>query len=170
MTLINVRKFCLQRKFKKLTSQRLLNNVDELNSIKKVGVITTADCLHWSNLDAMISEKFGVEECSVLAFHEKEVSDNNPVGFCEKDFNSQGDIVKESVQNFVNQSFDLLICYFDVPNLYLEYLTILTTSNFKVGFTGVNSDLFHLEIKIEAQQTQLFLQETKKYVNLFVKN
>ena len=48
--------------------------------------------------------------------------------------------------------------------MYLEYATAKSNSKYKAGFTGVNSDLFDIEVKVEMTEVDQFLSELKKYL------
>jgi acetolactate synthase small subunit len=68
------------------------------------------------------------------------------------------------LQSFLEQPFDLLIGYFNTNNLYLETAILQSNATFKAGFSGVNSDLYELEIAGNIKDIHQFLSELKKYL------
>ncbi len=74
-----------------------------------------------------------------------------------------------SVSGFVEQSFDLLICFYGEKNLYLEYVTLQSKAAFKVGFTHSNIQSLDLEIVVPTENIDGFFEEIKKYLTILGK-
>jgi len=86
--------------------------------------------------------------------------------FSENDFDWKGRIKDSSLQSFVDAPFDLLICYFDTNNIYLESLVKQSQASFKIGFSKVNQSLFDLEISESIEKVDNFNAEVKKYLQI----
>ena len=89
--------------------------------------------------------------------------------FTEKDIDWNGNIKDPSLESFLENPFDLLIGYFDINNLYLEYCALKSNATFKIGFAKVNDKLFDLVVSEDPKKIDSFIEVIKKYLELLHK-
>lgn len=89
--------------------------------------------------------------------------------FTEKDISWNGKVKDPSFEGFLENSFDLLIGYFDENNLYLEYCALKSKATFKIGFSKVNDKMFDLVVSEDPKNIDSFIDVIKKYLELLYK-
>jgi hypothetical protein len=72
------------------------------------------------------------------------------------------------VNNFINKSFDILICLNLGQNIPLRYVSALTKARFKIGkYEAGIPNIYDLEIKIDGQVTlRQMIEQVNHYLNL----
>ena len=89
--------------------------------------------------------------------------------FTEKDIDWKGVVIDASLESFLAHPFDLLIGYFNVNNLHLEYCALKSKATFKVGFSGVNDKIYDLVISENPNNIDSYMTVAKKYLKLLHK-
>ena len=163
-----------QHFIKKKISKLLANSShDASKSDKKivtVGILTKEKFSNSYEFQTMITEKLNLRNPKTYSLRNYEKNQEKSFKhFSEKDFSWKAEIIDPSLISFVDQPFDLLLCYYSKPNSILEYVTLLSKASFKVGFSEVNSNLFDLEIAVESTNPEEFLFEAHKYLNILNK-
>lgn len=155
--------------------QKLLTNTTDLRSvsnqkIRTVGILTKEKYFKAFPLQEIITDQLGLQNSKIYSYKNYEKSEEKSYKhFSEKDFSWRGEIIDSSLQGFVEEPLDLLICFYSKPQSYLEYLTLLSKASFKVGLAGVNSNLFDMEISTDISKTDEFFTELKKYLSILQK-
>ena len=90
----------------------------------------------------------------------------NKTLFSSKDISWRGVFKTPHLTKFSNQKFDLLISYYAADNLVLNAVSSLTTSNFKVGLHSDLYDTHDLVLTVDVNQTDLFIEELNKYLEI----
>lgn len=142
-------------------------------SIKTVGIIF--DESYFYEKEDLVKElvKNGIleENIKVLVFKDKvkkkEVFDY-PV-FSYTDLTWNGRIEKKEVNDFVAETFDLLINYYDTEKSTLLLVSHLSKASFKVGFSVVDKRLNHFMIDTNAENYKVFIDELFKYLRILNK-
>ncbi len=142
-------------------------------SIKTVGIIF--DESYFYEKEDLVKElvKNGIleENIKVLVFKDKvkkkEVFDY-PV-FSYTDLTWNGRIEKKEVNDFVAETFDLLINYYDTEKSALLLVSHLSKASFKVGFSVVDKRLNHFMIDTNAENYKVFIDELFKYLRILNK-
>jgi len=164
-----------QHFIKKKVSKMLTNSlpVDRQSKNKKilsVGIVTKEKYFQEYDLLSFTTEELQLRNPKIFSFRKfeknQEVSYKH---FTEKDFNWKAEITNPSLENFINEPFDLLICYYTKSNTHLDYISLLSKATFKVGFAALKSQLFDLEINVQSDQVNAFFAETKKYLTILKK-
>lgn len=160
----------IQKKTAKLVQEVINNRVASNQKINSVGILTTNSIFNEWKLQDLVIEKFELRNPKIYSFR-KYSKDNEKSykHFSENDFNWKGLIVDSSLTSFLEQQFDLLLCFYPSKNSYLEYVTLLSDARFKVGFAEINGHLFDLEISVKSDQIDNFLSEAKKYLSILGK-
>jgi len=81
-----------------------------------------------------------------------------------KDFGWYGKIESEKLKNILTNTYDLLINYSKVDNVYLNILLLQSKTIFRVGFAHLDKRLYDLLIKCESDEIALFHKELIKYL------
>ena len=145
--------------------------LDEVNKkVLSVGILTKEEFYVQFDLQKAVIDQLALRNPKIYSYRKfdkhKEQSYKH---FTEKDLNWKAEVTEPSFHNFLNEPFDLLICYFNKPDCILEYVTLLSKATFKVGFAGVNADLFDLEIALPTGDTKVFFFEVQKYLKILKK-
>ena len=163
--------YFLQRKVKKLQkSEQLSTTVAKNKKIVSVGILTEEKFREKFDLRQMTAEMFHIKNPKIYSFraYNKEL-EKSFKHFSEKDFNWKGEITETSFQSFLNEPFDLLICYFSEGNIMLKYAAQVSNATFKVGFTSINTNLFDLNIAVKLEEVDQFFFESRKYLTILGK-
>lgn len=153
-----------------LTNVNSGNRLAKNNKIVSVGILSEDKYTQQYDLTSKVTTELGVQSPSIFSFRKfdkkQEVS---PTCFTAKDLNWKGEIVNEELKKFVDQPFDLLICYYSKSNLHLDYLSLLSKATFKIGFAELEAQFLDLEVVVKSDQVNDFFSETKKYLKILQK-
>ena len=170
--------FMLQKLKLVLLQKKLNKNLLDFNKsrvflskeIQTVGVLTTDFISSSLNLQQEIEQLLPVRNTKIMSYRNYSKKDAPSFNhFTQKDLNWNGEFTQQNLQSFLDQPFDLLIGYFTNSNIVLETAMVTSKATFKVGFSGVNSDLFDVEISGNTNQPQPFISELKKYLLILKK-
>lgn len=146
------------------TNKSIVDN----QKIHKIGILTLKESNEVYDFKEKIKKVFpktrSVHQYIYRSFNKSD--EKSYYFFSENDFDWKGKIKDASLQSFVDESFDVLICYFDTNNIFLESLVKQSQSNFKIGFSNVNQSLFDLEISVPIEEVDNFNTEVKKYLQI----
>lgn len=160
----------IRKKINKLSSQLEEGRIVSQKEIQSVGILTTEEISSKIDLQKQVEKNLGIRNSKIYsfkAFHKlDEVSYKH---FSEKDINWKGTFIQPNFLSFLEQPFDLLIGYFNTPNLYLEMAVLQSKATFKSGFAELDSKLYELEISEKIDNVQGFSQELKKYLIILKK-
>ena len=156
------KKFFLRRQFQKRLIENDVHRIVSQKEIKTVGIITTEEISKWINVKGEVEKILNLKDVKMYSFRPQNKNSNKY--FSEKDFNWQGNIYKPDFKSFIDEPFDLLIGYFNKNNLFLESSVLQSNASFKVGISGVNQELYDIEIAETPIETERFFLELKKYL------
>lgn len=89
--------------------------------------------------------------------------------YTTNDISIKGEVKKQSVQDFLNQPFDMLVSYYDEPKASLNLIAKKSKAKFKVGFATIDKRINHFMIDTTKEEYQLFVQELFKYLHVLNK-
>jgi len=89
--------------------------------------------------------------------------------FSPKDFGWNGKIKNLDLEAFINEPYDMLVCFFKNPVLQLDLITAASKANLKVGISAEHERFYDLIIDVELKDINIFKQELKKYLNILKK-
>lgn len=154
------------KKLSALPSNSLANNKE----IHSVGILASDNFSNLFDIQEKVREKLNLRNAKIYSYRTFDADlEKSYKHFCEEDFNSKGEIVETSFKSFIDEPFDLLICYYKDKQQLLEYATSLSKATFKVGFADVNAKLFHLEINSSPLDEDLFFEEVHRYLTILNK-
>lgn len=170
MILQKIKHYYLQKKIARLLAVIANEKIHSREKINSVGILIQSEFLNANQIQDLVVKKLNVKTSKVYRYRRlvknKEKSDTD---FSNKDFNWKGDIRNQNLLSFVKEPTDLLICLCSERNPYLEYLILQSNAGFRVGFAGVNPELYDLEISVNKSQLEVFLDEIKKYLTILGK-
>ena len=160
----------LKKKLNKLLSQADSSRTPSSEKIKSIAIISNEDISTEIDLQKEIEIILKARNIKIYSLRKYNKSDEfSYKHFTKKNVNWKGQFTEESFKCFLEEPFDLLIGYFNKNNLYLERAVLESKAEFKVGFTGVNSKLYEIEISEKIQNITGFTSELKRYLQILKK-
>jgi len=162
--------------FLKRILKKNLQNVKSISSavsIQTVGLLI--DESYFFEKEDLVEElkTYGILEKNIkLVVYRDKLRKNESYSqptFSIKHLNWKSEITNPEVNDFVNESFDLLISYYDVEKAILLNITHNSKALFKVGFSSVDKRLNHLMIKTNAENYTVFVHELFRYLKILNK-
>lgn len=144
----------------KVTSIGVVFNTDEINEIPDFNGLAQALGIEKEKVE-VIAFKYRVEE------KEKE-SLFNPT-FSSKQIGWRGLIKDQTLQQFLNKEFDILISYYKKDVTALKLITVASKAKLKVGVLETDERINDIIIKTEVNNFSTFTSEIKKYLNILNK-
>lgn len=108
----------------------------------------------------------GLKELKSLMPENENESGGHTNYFDEKMIKFSGKFVSPALQNFVSNDFDVLINFYEEDHYLLNVVAASSKAKFKVGFASVNNRINDLVIGTPAGNTNVFIQELKKYLKI----
>jgi hypothetical protein len=160
---------------KRIISSKLSSvNLEATSSkINTIGIII--DESYFTAIDFLKKEieQYGVEEKNIqILLFKKKVSKKEIVKelfFTRSNVKLNGEINKEDVNAFLEQSFDMLINYYEVEKPSLLLVSKVSRAKFKVGFSSIDKRINHLMINTSLIQYKEFISELFKYLKILNK-
>lgn len=144
----------------KVASIGVVFNTDEINEILDFNGLAQALGIEKEKVE-VIAFKYRVEE------KEKE-SLFNPT-FSSKQIGWRGVIKDQTLQQFLNKEFDILISYYKKDVTALKLITVASKAKLKVGVLETDERINDIIIKTEINNFSTFTSEIKKYLNILNK-
>ena len=89
--------------------------------------------------------------------------------FCSREQLSVMGNFTEDMNVFFQKKSDLLVNYFSQKDPFPELISINCKSKLRIGFFNANLRINDIILKISPVKTDLFLNESKNYINAFLK-
>ncbi|WP_296385939.1 hypothetical protein [Winogradskyella sp.] len=107
----------------------------------------------------------------IIAFTTDDRLDHNQwdTYYSPKDFGWKGKINNTDLQDFIDETYDVLISYYKEETLQLNLITAASKANLKVGLSRNDERLYDLIINVKPKEIQIFKREFKKYLNILNK-
>lgn len=134
--------------------------LDARNSVDVMSVMRLADHLGVKAIDLDV---LGLKESKDTA---KQQPSNNTNYFDEKMISNSGSFKSDSIHNFVNKSFDVLISFYGHQQIGLDIVAATSKAKFKVGFATVDNRINDLVIGVDPDNSDLYISELKKYLKI----
>lgn len=166
--------------FKNFYTKKIVkNNLFDVKNSTHNDTITTVGILFdetYSNEKAtLVSEiiKNGIDKKNIKVLSFKDKINKNEVYdypiYSQSDLNWSGKIDTINVEDFISESFDLLINYYEIEKVPLLAVSHLSKAKFKVGFSTVDNRLHHLIIETNIEKYDIFVSELFKYLKILNK-
>ncbi len=169
--------------FKGLRNKSILNSIDSqlkkrenyhgVVVLKKLAVLIDAR----KEVDVFsvvkLADNLGVKSSQLhimgfkdLKAHVEEQDGGHTHYFDEKMINYTGGFKSTSLNNFVTESYDVLINFYEENHSILNLVAASSKAKFKVGFSSVDNRINDLVIGTPTNNTDLFISELKKYLKI----
>jgi hypothetical protein len=166
--------------FKEKSNQKYVNNllntrVPAVNSnkVKTVAVLLSASEFHEFEVFRVYFKALGLSspKHKIIAFTLDDKLEHNKwnTHYSPKDFGWKGKIKDRDLQNFIDEPYDVLICYYKNELSQLKQITAASNANLKVGISIKDERLYDLIIDVSLKEINVFKQELKKYLNILNK-
>ncbi|WP_418636693.1 DUF6913 domain-containing protein [Winogradskyella sp.] len=143
------------------------------NKIKTIAVLLNASEFHEFEVFRVYFKELGLTspKHKIVAFTMDDKLDYNQwnAHFSPKDFGWKGKIKNIDLEDFINEPYDMLLCFYKNPVLQLNLITAASKANLKVGISNEDERLYDLIIDVELKDINIFKQELKKYLNILKK-
>jgi hypothetical protein len=143
------------------------------DKIKTVAVVLNANEFHEFEVFRVYFKALGLisPKHKIVAFTMDDKLEHNQwnAHFSPKDFGWKGKIKNSDLESFINEPFDMMICFYKNPVLQLNQIVAASKALFKVGISNEDERLYDLIIDIELKDINIFKQELKKYLNILKK-
>ena len=151
------------------TRQSAVNN----NKVKTVAVLLNTSEFHEFEVFRVYFKELGLTspKHKIVAFTLDDKLEHNKwnAHYSPKDFGWKGKIKNLDLETFINEPYDMLICFFKNPVLQLNQITVASKANLKVGISTEDERLYDLIIDVDLKDINIFKQELKKYLNILNK-
>ncbi len=134
--------------------------LDARQSVDVMSVMRLADQLGVKALDLDV---LGLKEPKDTA---KQKASNNTNYFDEKMISSSGSFKSNSIEDFVNKPFDVLISFYAVEQKGLDLVAAKSNAKFKVGFANVDNRINDLVLGVDPNNSDQYISELKKYLKI----
>jgi hypothetical protein len=159
-----------KNKLNQLLAQTDKSRTPPLSIVKSIAIITSEDISSKIDLQKEVEKILGARNVKIYSLRNFDKKDDfSYKHFTKKDINWSGQFTEPSFQCFLETPFDLLIGYFNTNNLYLKRAILASQAEFKVGFSGVNSNLYEIEISEKTENITAFTSELKRYLQIIKK-
>jgi hypothetical protein len=157
----------LKNKFDTLLAQTEVDRTISSYKIQSVGIITLEEISSKIDLEREIAAVLGLKNAKIYSFRKFSKTDVfSYKHFTEKDMSWRGRFTNTNFQVFLEEPLDLIIGYFQGHNIFLETAILQSKAHFKVGFSGVNSQLYEIEISEKIENTMAYTTELKRYLKI----
>lgn len=86
--------------------------------------------------------------------------------FKGSDISWSGKVISKRVAAFLDQRFDLVVCFTKEENKLLKYLLRALDADLKVGRQQESEYLYDLSISTSYEEVEIFISEVKKYLKI----
>lgn len=166
-----IKEFLIKKALFKNTNPFLDNN--DVQKIKSIALLIDESEKEYHHELIEQFNKFSIDDLkiNVLIFKSKIKKDTiiDVPFFTSKDISLTGNIKAKSINDFLNEKYDLQVNYFGNKNTFLSYVSGKTVTKFKAGFPTVDYRLNDLIIETEINNTKEFTAELFKYLKGFNK-
>jgi len=141
--------------------------------VKTVAVLLNANEFHEFEVFRVYFKELGLNspKHKIIAFTLDDKLEHNKwnTHYSPKDFGWNGKINNVDLETFINEPFDMLLCYYKQEVLQLDLITAASKANLKVGISKNDERLYDLIIDVALKDINVFKQELKKYLNILNK-
>lgn len=165
-----MKKIFVNKRYNKLLQEAEANRQVNIDKIKTIGIISTDEISKCINIKEETDIIFDFTSSKIISFKDQiKKGESSTLHFSDKSFGWKGQVKDPNLKSFLDKPFDLLIGYFNKPNLYTELAVLHSKAKFKTGISKVNQSLYELEINEIPKNTERFLVELKKYLQILNK-
>ncbi len=146
-----------------------------VKSFKTMAIIIPYECSIDEKVFIDLSKNLNISmnRVTILTFSKKKILKNksnfkNRIYFTRNQLSFTGNFPME-IKAVFKKKFDLLVNYFSEQSVFPELISINFNSNLRIGFSEANNQINDIVLDLKLDQTDLFLDESKKYLNSILK-
>ena len=166
--MFNIKENSIRRKTKELVKTLSKRQIPS-GPVRKVAVLNNPQSnLTFENLKYVQKAlNLSSSQFDIFTFKEKNDHYNELRGIvADKDvFSSFGKIKTPEILEFLDKSYDLLLDFTAMTNIYEKYLSLSIKSSFRVGYKNTE-ELYDLMVDIPKKDIKLFTDETVRYLKV----
>ena len=167
--------FILRYRFKKKFKNLKNQSKQSIKTFKSMVIIVPQEFAVSNKFFMDLSEELNIstKKITVVVFSKKKrlkISTDfiNQIFCSKKQLGISGDFPDEMIALF-EKKFDLLVNFFNEKDIFPELISINCKSKLRVGFFKANHKINDVILDITPNETDLFLNESKNYLNTFLK-
>ncbi|MFY7811485.1 MAG: DUF6913 domain-containing protein [Flavobacterium sp.] len=165
-----IQNYFIQKKIENLKSQ---NYPYHTNKIKNILLVIDESHQDYKTKIIFKIKEMGINENNLTVLIYTQNLEKNKkyefTTFSNESFSNFGIEKSEELIAVLNQSFDLLITFYEDKNLLLEYIVHRIKCGFKVGLSKSQNQFFHLTVNSSLENVKIYLSETFKYLKILNK-
>ena len=164
-----------EKSIQKYVNKLLASRKAQVNSnkVKTVAVLLNTSEFHEFEVFKVYFKELGLNspKHKIIAFTLDDKLEHNKwnTHYSPKDFGWKGKIKNIDLEAFINEPYDVLICYYKKEVLQLDLITAASNANLKVGISRNDERLYDLIIDVALKDINIFKEELKKYLNILNK-
>ena len=165
----------LQYRFKKKFKNLKNQSKQSIRAFKSMAIIVPQEFAFSNKVFIDLSDELNIpiKKITVLVYSKKKVikvkSDFKNQIFCsKKQLGISGDFPDEMIA-FFEKRFDVLVNYFNEKDIFPELISLNCKSKLRIGFYKANHKINDVILDITPDETDLFINESKNYLNTFLK-
>ena len=143
------------------------------DKVKTVAVLLNTNEFHEFEVFRVYFKELGLNspKHKIVAFTLDDKLDHNKwnTHYSPKDFGWKGKLNNLDLEAFINEPYDMLICYYKEQVLQLDFIAAASKANLKVGISRNDERIYDLIIDVALKEINIFKQELKKYLNILNK-
>ncbi len=166
--------------FKEKSNQKYINKLLDSrkaavnnNKVKTIAVLLNASEFHEFEVFRLYFKELGLNspKHKIVAYTLDDKLEHNKwnTHYSPKDFGWKGKINNIELQSFLDEPFDVLICFYKKEVLQLNLIAAASKANLKVGISRSDERLYDLIIDVELKDINIFKQELRKYLTILNK-
>ena len=164
-------RYRFKKKFKNLKNQ----SKQSIKAFKSMAIIVPQEFAVSNKVFMDLSDEFNISinKITVVVYSKKKKikvnSDfKNQIFCCKKQLGISGNFPDEMIP-FFEKRFDLLVNYFNEKDIFPELISLNCKSKLRIGFYKANHKINDIILGITPDETDLFINESKNYLNTFLK-
>ena len=165
----------LQYRFKKKFKNLKNQSKQSIRAFKSMAIIVPQEFAFSNKVFIDLSDELNIpiKKITVLVYSKKKVikvkSDFKNQIFCsKKQLGISGNFPDEMIA-FFEKRFDVLVNYFNEKDIFPELISLNCKSKLRIGFYKANHKINDVILDITPDETDLFINESKNYLNTFLK-
>jgi len=168
---MGIQQYYIDKKIKRALKKAIqVKDKTSLSRIKRIAIFvdenSAFDSIAYKKLQNLF--KLDSTHFKILTYKDKKSSYNefNGVVVIENDINWQGNINSKDVNDFLNNSFDILIDYTQHNNQSIQLIVAKIDSKLKVGYKDKNDELYDFMINVGTSEINMFNKEMIYYLSI----
>ena len=166
-----VLRYRLKKRFKVLNSQKK----EQIKSFKSLIVILPFERNNDEDFCNALAKEFeiSIKKITLVVFSKKEIrsvaqNSGNQIFCSRRDFSLSGDF-SDKLESIFSKKVDLVINYFTIKSVFLDFLSMRFSTKLRVGFSGANPNINDVIFNFSPDNKRLFLTESSNYLKAFLK-